>query len=159
MDDLPLKWRLLIDRLWKPDGQSVTQLLPEIVHAIKSTRPSVAERVLLEVLLSPKVRDMPRRLPGPVRVVPGYQMTKLMAEAAGLPPGKMRNNEIAKINKESYGIARTPEEIVAKFSALPERPKGTEITDATAQAAKRARRELGIPRKPGRPKGTGREKQ
>src|SRR5208282_4769078 len=104
--DLSPRWRALIRRLWAPDGKSIVGFLPEIIATIKSTnRSPMAEHGLLMVLHSPKVRSGKLVLQGPANTTPGYQAMKRYCDAAGLPPGKVREAVIAAVNAASREVA------------------------------------------------------
>ncbi len=151
MDDLSPEWRVLIRKLWEPDGKSIVGFLPEIVATIKSTKGrAMAERALLNVLHSPKVRDMPLRLQTPSKVQPGYQAMKDMADAAGLPSGQVRKDPIAKINARSKHAALTVPQIMQELDAIPKEKLDT--ASAAARQARRARKKLGASLKEGRPR-------
>ena len=172
------KWQALIGRLWEPDGKSIVGFLPEIVALIKATKSAAtAEHGLLMVLHSPKVRDRLLKIEGPANVRPGYQALKLYCDAAGLPLGKVQATAIEFINALSREFALSEGQIMAvlgkvpktkadvkklksaetRFSALLDVLPEDGPDEAAAQRAKRARRKLGISRKPGRPKETGQE--
>jgi hypothetical protein len=151
MKDLSREWIALILRLWEPDGKSIVGFLPEIVAAIKSTGSSaMAERALFRVLHSPKVRDMRLRLRTPSDVQPGYQAMKDMAEAAGLPLGKARQDLIAGINALSKHVPLTVPQIMAVLAAIPKEKLDTD--SAAARQARRQRKKIGMSRKSGRPR-------
>jgi hypothetical protein len=147
--DLSPRWRALIRRPWELDGKSIVGFLPEIVAMIKSTESrAMAELALLNVLHSPKVRDMPLRPKGPGVVHPAYQAMKDMADAAGLPFGQVRTDAIAKIRSK----ALTGEEIMLVLDSMPK--EKLDPASAAARRRSRARKKLGNLRKPGRPKKT-----
>jgi hypothetical protein len=148
---LSLEWMHLLNRLWEPDGQSIARFLPEIVSAIKATKSrSDAELALFNVLQAPKVRDMPRRLRSPAIVEPDYLAIKSLADAAELPLGKVRNEARKRINEHSRHVALSVPHVMDLL-----RPMSESGDEASKEKAKRARRELGISRRSGRPTKTG----
>jgi hypothetical protein len=145
MDDLSREWRGLIRKLWEPAGKSIVGFLPGIVAEIKATKSAaMAERALLNVLHSPKVRDMPLRLLRRWKVLPGDQEMKLMADAARLPLGQVRKDPIAKINARSKHVALTVPQIMHELDAIPKEKLDT--ASAAARQARRAGKKLGISR-------------
>jgi hypothetical protein len=151
------RWQSLIRKLWEPDGESLSALLLEIVDTIKATRNRAeAEKGLFTIFLSRAVQDLSTttRLLTPAEVQPGYQASKTMADAAGLPLGKVRTDAVAAVNALNEYVALEPSEIVGILE-LQRKRLGLEKADAgsaQAQSTKRARRKLGISRSPGRPK-------
>src|SRR5208282_1324147 len=100
---------------------------------------------------------------------PGYQAMKRYCDAAGLPPGKVREAVIAAVNAASREVALTEKQIMAfldlvpktkadakklalaekRFSALLDVLPEDGRNEASVQSAKRARKKLGISRPPG----------
>ena len=154
--ELPLEWRLLIEKLWATDEKSIFDFLPEIIARVKATKSkSVAEAGLATVLHSPKAGKIHHgtlKLLTPGPVIPGYLATKLFADAARLPTGKVRKDAITKFKVASRGKALTMEEAVGFFE-----PFEKENDEASAVRAKRARKKLNVTRRPGRSKKTGPE--
>jgi hypothetical protein len=150
MPELSPPWQSLLKKLWEHDGQSISRFLPQIVAEIKSTKSrSMAELGLLNVLHSPKVRDMPRlRTPGVVE--PGYQAMNTLADEADLPLGKVRKDAIEKI------LGRTKLEAVSEGQILEQFAPLAEVGDeASRKRGQRARLKSGRSRPPGAPRRTG----
>ena len=131
----------------------------------------MAEHGLLMILHSPKVRYDPLEIEGPANVRPAGQAMKLHFDAAGLPPGKLREVASALIDLLSEDVALTEDQIVAMFNRLPKtRGEAEKLgfaeslldlfpedgpNDASRRRARRARENMGISQKVGRPKQNG----
>jgi hypothetical protein len=151
MPKLSPQWQSLLKKLWEHDGQSISRFLPEIIDEIKSTKSrSMAELGLLNVLHSPKVRDMPLRLLTPGVVEPGHQAMNTLANEADLPLGKVRNDAIEKILGRTKLEALSEGQILEQFAPL------SEVGDeASKKRGQRARLKSGHSRPRGAPRRTG----
>jgi hypothetical protein len=149
--DLSNEWKALIKKLWERDDLSISDLLGEIVGAVKSSKSNaLAERALHLVFYSPKVQRLPVRLLEPANILPERQAVTAMIDAARLSPGSVDVISAAlRVATKTYGGLELSK-IMRALDAHPDK----QDDEASAQRAKRGWKKLGVQRKIGRPKKT-----
>lgn len=143
---LPARFRKLVDKLYSPEGEPAGRLVPELVDAIQAlgrVGKVQAEEFLLLIMHSPSVHRLPSLGSPPYGVKSGVRAEEQILDAAGaFGPFREEARAVLRLLRSKRNFS------IGHFLEKPLRPE----TKALATKAQRARKEMGLNQKPGRPR-------
>ena len=91
------KWQAVVESLWQPDGPRLTELLGDIVAAIKAEKdPIAAENMLICLLSSPKSREL--RVQASSKLIP--RNSKAVWKRSLMPPTSASGRLVLKLRQQ-----------------------------------------------------------